>query len=186
MTKKIITKYAFHIFILSAVIFCGALLTVKNAVACTTCGCVSAYHGSVGSPCTTRDIVHEEHVSTREHITEEFTDWETFLRDIMWGQHLHPAFMLMAEQLTTVAMQQMMMLGTMMDANFQMETERLFSEKVAEAHRDYHPDMGMCVFGTNVRSLGNADRNAEFTAYVMGQRSIDRQMGNMMNVRQRC
>lgn len=148
---------------------------------CTTCKCISNNHGNIGKSCTTRDIVHEEHVSTREHITEEFDDWEKFLKDIMWGQYLRTAMQLMTEQLTGVAMHQMLILGAFLDANSQMRTERTFSEKAAQAHRDYHPDTGMCVFGTNVRSLAATERNGEMTAFFMGQRSQDRQIGNMQS-----
>ena len=164
--------------LLAAGLLCA--LPFKAAFACTTCGCIATHHG--GESCNTREVIRQEHIATRAHITEEFTDWEKFLREIMWGKHLHPAFMLMTEQMTAAAMNQMFMLGAMMDADRQIETQRLFAQVAAQAHRDYHPDMGMCVFGTNVRSLANTERNAEFTSYLMSQRSQDRQMGNMMSV----
>ena len=165
------------LFAAGAVVLCAG---VKMAMACTTCGCIANHHGQEN--CNTREVARQEHIATRAHITEEFTDWETFLREYMWGLHLHPALMLMTEQLTVVAMQQMFMVGAIMDADRQIETHRMFAQMAAQAHRDYHPDMGMCVFGTNVRSLAATERNAEFNSYVLSQRSQDRQMGNMLSV----
>jgi hypothetical protein len=179
MMKRIAARLAFA----APVIFGAWLLFAPPAAAqCTTCDCINTFHGNVGSKCTTRDIIHEEHESTRRFINEEFTDWESFLRDTMWQHFLLPAWMMMTEQMTTTGMHQMLILGAFMDAQQQIQTERLFSELTLQAHRDYHPDVTMCVFGTNVRSLAETERNAEFTAYIMGQRSMDRQAGNQMSI----
>jgi hypothetical protein len=168
-------------------VFAAALLLLAaprpaQAQLCTTCDCVNAYHGNIGQKCTTRDIIHEEHDATRDFIDEEFGDWEKFLDETMWKKFLLPAWMMMTEQMATVGMHQMLMLGTMLDAQQQIQTEREFARLTLEAHRDYHPDMTMCVFGTNVRSLAATERNAEFTSYILGQHSLDRQMGNMMSL----
>src|SRR5690606_31827248 len=45
-----------------------------------------------------------------------------------------------------------------------------------EAHKDYHPSVGMCVFGTNVRSLAAADYRADLTSMVMGRREMQREL----------
>ena len=98
-------------------------------------------------------------------------------RDGFFELHILPAMMYMTEQLVTIGMQQMFILGTFFDAKIQLETQQLMQEKAAEAHKDYHPSFEMCVIGTNVRSMAAADRNAEFTSFVLSQRSQDRQLG---------
>lgn len=69
-------------------------------------------------------------------------------------------FQAMAQQLTTVMMNQIMVVGALLDAEDQMETQRRLQVLTAEAHRDYQPDLQMCVIGGNVRSLAAADYKA--------------------------
>jgi hypothetical protein len=47
--------------------------------------------------------------------------------------------MAMTEQLSAVAMQQMEIIGTFLDAKQQLETQRLFQEMAAQAQKDYTP-----------------------------------------------
>src|SRR5690606_19412169 len=126
------------------------------ARACGTCGCDTSQHGSWDSAGTTRGLVAAQHLETRWHISEEFNDWELFLIQVFFMEHFLPAMMLMTQQLTAVAMDQMMILGSFFDAKQQMETQLLFQRLKAQAHKDYQPSTGMCVFGTNVRSLAAA------------------------------
>lgn len=165
----------------------------KPAMAqCPPCGCEDLNHGSYLAPpgdystrlsnggySTIRGAIVEEHNLTADHILEEFNDQEAFMLDEVWLQHLRPALMMMTEQITHVAMMQMFVLGTMFDAKQDLEVQALFQELAAEAHKDYQSSHGMCVFGTTVRSLASSERNAEYTTFVMSQRSIDRQLGNM-------
>ncbi|MCB9990141.1 MAG: hypothetical protein H6867_02025 [Rhodospirillales bacterium] len=131
--------------------------------------------------------IQTEHNTTRNFITQQFRFHQNWLfgantfyggaRDSFFELHVLPALMMMTEQLVTTGMEQMFILGTFFDAKIQLETQRLFQEKEAEAHKDYHPSFGMCVIGTNVRSMAAADRNGEYTSYVLSQRSQDRQLG---------
>ena len=101
-----------------------------------------------------------------------FMDWE------FWQQNLLPAMMAMAEQLSAVAMQQMTILGMFLDAQEQLETQRLFQQLMARAHKDYHPSIEMCEFGTRIKSLAASERRGELAMLVLSQRSQDRQLGN--------
>ena len=95
-----------------------------------------------------------------------------------WQTELLPAMMMMAEQLSAVGMQQIMMIGSLLDAQELSQTQRLLQEMHARAHKDYHPSVGMCEFGTRVVSLVASDRRGEMDAYIMAQRSINRMLGN--------
>lgn len=75
---------------------------------------------------------------------------------------VHP-LMLMAEQLSAVMMQQMGILGSLMDAKEQNEVQRDINHMKAQAHKDYHPSEQMCRFGSYIRSLSHAEENAEAT-----------------------
>ncbi|MCC7300528.1 MAG: hypothetical protein IT583_05565 [Verrucomicrobia bacterium] len=99
-------------------------------------------------------------------------DWE------FWQENLLPAMMAMAEQLAAVAMQQMAILGAFIDAQEQLETQRLFQQLMARAHKDYHPSIEMCEFGTRIKSLAATERRGELASYALSQRSQDRNLGN--------
>ncbi|MBN8520583.1 MAG: hypothetical protein J0L77_01615 [Alphaproteobacteria bacterium] len=98
-------------------------------------------------------------------------DWMVqtfFLKQIL------PAMMLMTNQMTTVAIQQTAMVGSMLDAKHQLETQRLFQQMQAKAHKDYHPSEGMCEIGTNSRALATSDRRADLAHVTLSQRMMSR------------
>ncbi len=147
----------------------------------------AGYTSSVdGNDTDIRGVIRQEHQDTTDHILEEFEDLEEFYvnpDDVLdqtrvWGGYILPAMMMMTEQLVHTAMMQTMIIGELFDAQQHLETQTVFQKLVAEAHQDYHPTQDMCVFGTNIRSVAEAERNAELTTFVLSQRSMDRQMGN--------
>lgn len=83
---------------------------------------------------------------------------------------------LMAEQLTVTMMMQAEIVGTLFDAKHQMETERLFQQKTARAHKDYQPSEQMCTVGTFARNLANTDRRAQMSQMTLSQRGVQREM----------
>ncbi|MCB9988527.1 MAG: hypothetical protein H6868_04225 [Rhodospirillales bacterium] len=85
------------------------------------------------------------------------------------------ALMRMTEQFTAVMMHQTLAVGMFFDAKHQLETERLFQQLVAEAHKDYHSDIQMCRFGTNMRSLAASERRSETNAFILNRALEDRE-----------
>jgi len=67
------------------------------------------------------------------------------------------AWMMMTEQFVSVMIEQMFIVGTFLDAQQQLEVQRLFQELAAEAHKEFHPSFQMCVFTTNVKSLAQSE-----------------------------
>lgn len=102
---------------------------------------------------------------------------ELWLIDDFFIAYLLPALMMMTEQLTSVMMDQMMIVGAFFDAKQQLETQLLFQELTAQAHRDYHSSFGMCEFGTGSRSLAASEFNSDFTKMVLNKHFMDRQLG---------
>ena len=82
----------------------------------------------------------------------------------------------LTEELSTVAYYQILIVGTFFDAKHQLETQRLFQELQAQSHKDYHPSVGMCEFGTNIRSLAASDNNANFNQIAFSARGLQRQL----------
>ena len=96
----------------------------------------------------------------------------------LWQQWMLPLFQQMGVQLTTVGSQQVMIIGMFMDAKMQLESQRLLQELHANAHKDYHPSLGMCEFGTRIKSLVATERKGEANALILSERSNDRYLGN--------
>ncbi|MCC7305007.1 MAG: hypothetical protein IT558_01975 [Alphaproteobacteria bacterium] len=132
--------------------------------------------------CAGRAIIEQYHITYEDkimqHISSEFQTYRTWLTDIFFKEHVLPALMLMTEQLSAVAMHQVFIFGTFLDAKQQLETQRLFQELQAEAHKDYHPSEDFCYFGTNIRSLASSEQLSKFNAIALSQRQIARHMGN--------
>ncbi len=95
-----------------------------------------------------------------------------------WQRHLLPAFMHMGTQLAAVGSQQVMAIGMFFDAKEQMETQRLLQELHAEASKDYYPSIGVCEFGTRIKSLAASERKGEMNSLILSERSLDRFLGN--------
>ena len=148
-------------------------------------GCICTSNAERGSPDTPE--------TTIGHITEEFSkhrDWTTKLffgktdgpaeESIMGAitkKRLLPAMQLMTTELTTMAIQQVKVIGTFFDAKNQLETQSLFQEMTARAHKDYRPDAQLCEFGTMTSSLSSSNRNTGLTTAVISKRIIERQVG---------
>ncbi len=112
-----------------------------------------------------------------EKVEEEFIELEEFIVHEMWEQSILPAMMLAAEQFTAVALQQAMAIGMFIDAESQMNAQRLLQEIRAQVHKDYQPSLGMCKFGSVMKGIATTERRGEVTAVILAQRSLDRQLG---------
>lgn len=150
--------------------FIAASLPRYAAAAC--CSCISSVTQTENQewPDTEQTI--------DDHVDDEFDKLETWIGDTLWGDNILPALKLMAEQLTAVAMQQVLVVGAFMDAKHQMETQQVLQTMNARAHKDYHPSIGMCEFGSSAKSLAASERKAEYNAVLMSQRSQDRSLGS--------
>ena len=119
----------------------------------------------------TRDIL-------RDHTDEEFSAHRVWWISIFWEDNLLPALMLMADQLTAIAVKQTEVVGGFLDAKHQMETQQVLQEITARAHKDYQPSAGMCEIGSSMKSLAASERQGEVNTVVLSQRSMDRALGN--------
>lgn len=176
-----ITKTKIHAALLIVVLVIGLVMLVpqqKKALALggPTCVCCSACE--LPPNAVTFGLIIAAHELFREAYSirvNEVHEW--YLDNVLFDTLLLPAWQNMTEQLVTTMMHQMLIVGTFFDARHQMETQRLTQRKMAEAHKDYHPSLQMCEFGTNVRSLGAATHNANLTKQAMAKRFEDRMLG---------
>lgn len=121
-------------------------------------------------------ILTAAHQTTRTTFSVRLDLHEVWIETIFFARNLVPAWQSMTEQLVTNMMHQMFIVGTFYDAKIQMETQRLHQRKMAEAHKDYHPSIGMCEFTTNARSLAASSENSKMTKQAMSKQLEDRML----------
>lgn len=168
--------------LIAALLFAAVLLTSMpaqktSAAHCAiSCGCVSGAHTN------TRNWITSQHAATQLHIGNEFIAHRmAFWLGYFFTEHVLAAMMMMTEQLVSAGMNQTLAIGAFMDAKHQSETIRLFQTLMAQAHKDYHPDLEMCVIGTHAKSLASAQRRGEINAHVLMRGGIRRGL-NSANV----
>lgn len=128
--------------------------------------------------CDCQSRIESNHVEIRNHTTSEFVKHRQWMVDVFWKDHILPAMGMMASQITTGAMQQVFIIGGFFDAKHQLETQRLFQQLMAEAHRDYMPSEGICEVGSAVRSLAASERLIPLAQTLISERNMDRQLGS--------
>ena len=129
-----------------------------------------------GSCCPCAPAIEANHKRIRDHVKAEFEKHRQWMTDIFWKEHILPAMQLMTLQMSAVAMKQVEIVGRLLDAKDQLETQRTFQVLTAEANRDYQPSEGMCEFGTNVRALAASERLSVQAQVALAQRMVDRQL----------
>jgi len=167
-------------FFLRAVVFCAlfyALLGLQSRPAQAICG------GCVQPDCGAAIVLlgrnhFKGNTQMMTWISNEFTQHRQWLSETFFRQNVLPALMLMTEQLSAVAMQQALVIGTFLDAKHQLETQRIFQTLQAEAHKDYHPSEDFCWFGTGVRSLAHSESMSRHKTKSLDKISLDRHLGN--------
>jgi hypothetical protein len=145
------------------------------------------YDPGSGSPCTGSCGPGNHNANGDQYFGDGYTSLDDTTQIIWldWVIYLHwlPPHMNMAQQLTANMAYQVLLVGSLLDAKNQQETQRLMQQMAAEAHRDYQPDMNMCEFGTNVRSLAAAEalarENARYLDLTLLKR--DKLSGNLSN-----
>ncbi len=85
----------------------------------------------------------------------------------------------MSRQLSATAMHQAMMIGMMMDAKTQLETQRVYQRLKFQAHKDYVPSGDMCWIGTNVRSLMSSEHKSQLNRFALNDRQMARHLGRV-------
>lgn len=140
---------------------------VVNATCTPPCNC----------NCRGPIIAHHKDI-LRPHVTFEFKQHRDWMIEEFWVMHILTAMKMMASQLSTIALQQVQIIGSLFDAKHQLETQRLFQQLMAEAHRDYMPSEGMCEIGTGIRSLATSSRKSDLSHVAFANRVMGRQLRN--------
>lgn len=102
-----------------------------------------------------------------------------FFTNDLYNDRVLPALQAFTKQMSSMAMQQVVMIGTFFDAKQQLETQRLYQELQVEAHKDYQPSHDFCTFGTNVRSLAASEEISHFNALAINNLQMQRHLGTL-------
>lgn len=170
LLKKCLTVFAVAVVAFSSVLS----VAPRNAMACSCPGYCDLAVSGCSSQCVCTS--NTQRGITNEFVTEEFRFHRQWVVEVLFEQHILPAMMLFAEQISAMAMNQVVSVGMFLDAKHQLETQRLFQQMMAQAHKDYQPSEGMCTFGTNVRSLAASDRRVDLTAMGISNRVLQREL----------
>lgn len=162
---------------LIVLIFAGATLTVQprkaEAICCEDCCmCITKLGTDISRWVQNWFQINLHFWLQLETHRVVFFDFE------FWQRKMLPLFMQAGMQIGGVGMQQVMMIGMFFDAKEQLETQRLLQELHARANKDYHPNIGMCEFGTRIKSLAASERKGEMNSLILSERSLDRFLGN--------
>jgi hypothetical protein len=105
-------------------------------------------------------------------------DFEGWMIENYFDNYIGAALENMSQQFTNDIMQQTLAIGAFFDAKNQLETQLLYQQLAAKAHKDYEPSFGMCVFGTAMRSIGAADFNSQQATFYLSRHQQMREMEN--------
>lgn len=164
--------------LLTSIIFAGSVMTIKpkpaEAICCSSC-CFCIVDTII------EDLIQwlQDYIQANIHFFIKLFLHRLLWWDfVFWQQKMLPMFMSAGNQLGAVGMHQIMIIGMFMDAKNQLETQRLIQQLHAEANRDYQPSIGMCEFGTRIKSLAATERKGELNAVLLSERSVDRLLNN--------
>ncbi len=147
--------------------------TPAQAACCSCCSCISSV---ISTDITNwiQDLIEIDLHLFINILIHQITwfDW-TF-----WQQHMLPLFMQTGTQFAAVGTLQVTMIGQFMDAQQQLETQRVLQKLHARATKDYMPTTGMCEFGTRVMGLAATERKGEAASLILTRRSTARFLGN--------
>lgn len=93
------------------------------------------------------------------HMNELFEAGTTMVFDLMT----------MTRQLSAIMMQQVGLIGTLMDAKFQLETQLLLWKRQEEAYNDYFPSEQMCTLTTMTKELAIAEEKSRVNSYALAK-----------------
>ncbi len=133
------------------------------------CICEVVFHSIL------RSLLAMETAATAAYITAQFVAHrEVFWSIWMWRYNIGNALMMWTQEISTSAMAETYAVGAFFDAKHQLETQRVLQLKMADAWRDYKPDVEMCTIGTAARGLAQTSRTGELTAHALSQQQLDR------------
>ena len=105
-------------------------------------------------------------------------DYQAFLIGDILEDEVFPALRRMTTELTTAGLNHAGIIGKLIDAQTQIDTQRVHASLAAQAHKDYQPSASVCVFGTATKALTMAEENTKLTQSVLSRYQLNRLTNN--------
>ncbi len=151
---------------------------MKPQQAYAACGCTGCVPGDVPAAKIILMLAHAANKAAYAvYLAGQMSQHRSWLTGTFFEQEVAPALKLFTEQMSVVAMQQALIVGTFFDAKHQLETQRVFQELEVQAHKDYQPSEDFCWFGTNVRSMAASEQRGRYNALALSQQQMSRHLG---------
>ncbi len=128
---------------------------------------ITLFHDLIGEP------------AIKKVLQQTFKKYRDWFVSKFFELYVLPDLMQFTQQMSAVSMQQAMIVGMFLDAQHQLETQRLLNQLKNEAHRDYQPSEDFCWFGTNVRSMAATEARSRYHAQALSARQMARHLGNV-------
>ena len=170
-------KSLFVTLLLFSVIHISSMVAISKQANAYVCGC------HISDCIKAQVFVIRQHNELVSHTQSEFDSdlqaFQNWLVNDLFNGEVVPATAAMVTQMSAVAMQYTQIIGTFIDAQTQLETQRVLRQLQYEAHRDYAPSETFCYFGSNVKSMASTENKGRYNALALSRISIDRQMGTV-------
>lgn len=138
----------------------GPAAIVAVALGLLPNGLINLLSPGGGSGCCSRhrNAIPQHYDAVRQSVDTGFDNHRTWFVTVFWEENLLPALTRFASQMTATGIFQVQMIGAMLDAKHQLETQRVFQVMAAKAHKDYQPSEAVCTFATMARGLSASER----------------------------
>lgn len=102
----------------------------------------------------------------------------TFLTDTFYQQMVLPTLQLFTQQMASVGLHQLAIIGSFFDAEQALNTQRTSQILHHQAHKDYQPSHSFCTIGTSVRSLAVSESLSRDNRDALTQVQMKRDLGH--------
>ncbi len=159
----------------------GSVLVFRNKEAEAICPCCPTYGCNIADTIISPLIwtVFEDGIwdgIIEDNIEDHLNEEENWIVEEFFEDFWLPGLAELTEFLGAFGMYQVEMVGAFFDAKNQLETQRLYFQLHAEAHKDYHPSDDFCWFGTGARSLAATESRAQLNTLALSRKSLQRQV----------
>lgn len=115
----------------------------------------------------------------QQAIEQEFQTHMNWMTDEWWGDYVKPALKKMNDEVRNATLFEIAAFGSFLDAQNEVASQRAIEESIATTLKNYAVSDSLCRFGTLSRSLASSQARSRVNQIVLGERSQNRQVGQV-------
>ncbi len=120
----------------------------------------------------------EAEVNIRPYFRDRMTEYRNWFTSEFFISRIQPDWMLATQQLSTVSIMQVGIVGGFFDAKHLLETTRLMDKMRVDAIKEYQPSEAMCRFATVTTGLASTEQKQNATQIGYSEKSVGRLLLN--------